>query len=73
MADLAFFCGGAMVGFAVGLVCRKNNIKVLPDSIDMGPFSHESHYKAQYEIMLDREKDSEYMIKNGNRVRQRVV
>lgn len=36
--DVALFCLSASLGIAIGLVCRKNGVKVLPNyrEVDMG-------------------------------------
>jgi len=38
MADVAFFTVGLLLGTYAGLVCKKNNISILPRTIDLGKY-----------------------------------
>lgn len=47
--DLGFFVVGASVGLTIGLVCRYNNIRILPtyQEVDMGVLSKRHYYESQ--------------------------
>jgi len=38
MTDVAFFTIGLIAGTYAGLVCKKNQIQILPRSIDLGKY-----------------------------------
>lgn len=38
MADVALFFVGFMAGTYAGLICKKNKIKILPQTIDLGKY-----------------------------------
>jgi len=38
MADVAFLTVGFIIGTYAGLVCKKNNINILPRTIDLGVY-----------------------------------
>jgi hypothetical protein len=44
MADVALFTLGLLSGIAGGLVLKRNGLKFIPQSLDMGPLS-----KKRYE------------------------
>lgn len=38
MADIAFFTIGFLAGTYAGLVCKKNQISILPRTLDLGKY-----------------------------------
>jgi len=38
MTDIAFFTIGLLAGTYVGLVCKKNNISIVPQTLEMGKY-----------------------------------
>ena len=69
MSDLAIFLVAATVGLAGGLVCRRNNIRVLPNyaDVDMGAIGKNSYYKGRYEYLEQKRLDAENAVPFGNR------
>jgi hypothetical protein len=50
--DLMIFIGAVTVGFAFGLSCRRNNIRVLPnyEEWDMGVFGKRRYFEKQKQL-----------------------
>jgi hypothetical protein len=49
LMDVAFFVVGASIGLGVGLVCRRNNVKLLPNYryVDMGVLGKNHYFDSQ--------------------------
>ena len=69
--DLGLFFGGVVLGFGSGLICKRNNIKVLPQTLDIGVLGQAHQKKVYDEEFKEKERDEKYEIFNGNRYQKK--
>ena len=60
MADLGWFAVGITLGLAGGLVCRRNNIQILPKyyDADLGIIGKKHYEEARFQVLVQRELDA---------------
>jgi hypothetical protein len=54
MADIAFFAVGFIAGTYAGLVCKKNNVTVIPRTLDLGVYGAKGDIAKEQQVMLGR-------------------
>ena len=68
--DVALFMGGIVIGTGVGLICKNNNIQLLPANLNLGFLSQRHQTQKENEFLQSREDDENYNIRFGNRYRK---
>ncbi len=69
MADIAFFTVGFLAGTYAGLVCKKNQISILPRTVDLGLYGKRGDIEKEYRVMEERYLAETNLLPNNTRHR----
>lgn len=70
MADVALFTFGFLAGTYIGLVCKKNNIFIIPRTMDLGKFGGKGDIDKEYQVMKERYLAEVNLLPNNTRHRE---
>ena len=69
MADVAFFTIGLLAGTYAGLVLKKNQISILPRTVDLGKWGSKGDVAKEHQIMKERYLAETNLLPNNTRHR----